>query len=250
MLPSGRRVSTCTRCAAGCPTARGPLVSAPRVRRAVSRGSTPRGPHPAVASRRELHAHRQRRLLLDPARLRPDEDVAADPRREAAHHLADRGREDVDSANDEHVVGAADAADARAGAAARARGRPHAARGRACGSAAAARRGAAGASARARRWRRRSSRERGARCRDRSARGGRSRGRRGASRPAARTRPTARRRCRRCPSPRSPARPSRSSSVARNAGSPPPGSPGHEHALDARALRGRTARPGRRRRTA
>ena len=62
-------------------------------------------------------------------------------------------------------------------------------------------------------------------CPGRSAPRGRSRVRRGACRPAPRTRPTARRRCRRSPSPRSPARPSPASSAARKAGSPPPGSP-------------------------
>ena len=46
-------------------------------------------------------------------------------RRERAHDLAHRRREDVDAADDQHVVGAADAAHARAGAAARARARPH-----------------------------------------------------------------------------------------------------------------------------
>ena len=51
--------------------------------------------------------------------------MAADLGRERAHHLADRRREDVHAADDEHVVGAPDAADARAGAAARARARPH-----------------------------------------------------------------------------------------------------------------------------
>src|SRR4051812_34943178 len=63
----------------------------------------------------ELNADRQRRLLLDAARPRPDEDVAADVGREAADHLAHRGREHVDAAYDEHVVGAPDAAHARPG---------------------------------------------------------------------------------------------------------------------------------------
>src|SRR3954471_2830664 len=57
----------------------------------------------------ELHADRQRRVLLDPGRRRADEDVAAD-RGEAADHLADRGGEDVDAADDQHVVRAPDAA--------------------------------------------------------------------------------------------------------------------------------------------
>ena len=51
--------------------------------------------------------------------------MAADRRHEAAEDVADGGGEDVDAADDQHVVGAADAADAQAGAAARARRRPH-----------------------------------------------------------------------------------------------------------------------------
>ena len=58
--------------------------------------------------------------------------------RERAHHLAQRRREDVDAAHDQHVVGAPDAAHARPGAPARG-SRPCApARGRESGSAAAA----------------------------------------------------------------------------------------------------------------
>src|SRR3954470_7139856 len=52
----------------------------------------------------ELDADRQRRLLLDPRRLRADEDVAADVGREAAHDLAHRRGEHVHAADDEHVV--------------------------------------------------------------------------------------------------------------------------------------------------
>src|SRR4051812_49591088 len=73
---------------------------------------------------RELDADRQRRLLLDTGRARPQEDVAAGLR-EAAHDLADGRGEDVDAAHDQHVVGAADAADPRAGAPARARRGAH-----------------------------------------------------------------------------------------------------------------------------
>src|SRR3954449_1488619 len=52
----------------------------------------------------ELDVDRQRRLLLDPRRLRADEDVAADVGREAAHDLAHRRGEHVHAADDEHVV--------------------------------------------------------------------------------------------------------------------------------------------------
>ena len=100
---------------------------------------------PLRPAARRARRDRQRRLLLHARRLRPDEHVAADPRRELADDLADRRREDVDAADDQHVVGSADAADARAGAAARARRRSGRRRGRACGSAGAAPRGGAGA---------------------------------------------------------------------------------------------------------
>ncbi len=72
-----------------------------------------------------LDGHGQRRLLLDACRLGPDEDVAADARREAADDVAHRRREDVDAAHDQHVVGAPDAAHPRPRAPARARARPH-----------------------------------------------------------------------------------------------------------------------------
>src|SRR3954468_11100444 len=72
----------------------------------------------------ELDGDRQRRVLLDAGLCRLDEDVAADVGRERAHDLAHGGGEDVDAAHDQHVVGAADAADPRAGAAARAWARP------------------------------------------------------------------------------------------------------------------------------
>ena len=199
--PSARPVSTCTRCAAGCPTAPAPLGSAPRARCEVSRGSLRRGRHRRSAPRASSTLTGSGGSCLTPGAARPHEDVAADGGRERADDLADRGREDVDAADDQHVVGAADAADARAGAPARARARADldvVARAEAQ-----QRRGAvaqvgehelAGRAVLERRARRRS--------RGRSARGGRSRGRRGACRPGARTRPTARRRCRRSPSPR------------------------------------------------
>ena len=129
-------------------------------------------------------------------------------RRERVHDLAHGRREDVHAADDQHVVGAADAADARAR-----RGRTR------TGSFATwtwsrVRKRRSGA-ARCRRCVRTSSPaapsssvERLAGARGRSARRGRSRARRGASRPAPRTRPRATGRCRRRPSPRSPSRPS------------------------------------------
>src|SRR4051795_11941132 len=73
----------------------------------------------------ELDDHRQRRFLPHARRRGRHADVAADVGREAGHDLADRRREDVDSAHDQHVVGAADAADARRGADARARAGLH-----------------------------------------------------------------------------------------------------------------------------
>src|SRR5215211_4970904 len=73
----------------------------------------------------ELDADRQGRLLRDAGRLRADEDVTADVGRERAHDLADGGGEDVDPAHDQHVVRTPDAADPRAGAAARAGTGPH-----------------------------------------------------------------------------------------------------------------------------
>src|SRR6476646_4805981 len=71
----------------------------------------------------ELDADRQRRVLLDARCARADEDVPADVGREGADDLAHGGREDVDPADDQHVVGAADAPHARPGAPARAGGR-------------------------------------------------------------------------------------------------------------------------------
>src|SRR4051794_38180042 len=59
----------------------------------------------------------QRRVLFHARPVRLDEGVAADVRAELVDDFADGRREDVDSAHDQHVVGAADAADARAAAA-------------------------------------------------------------------------------------------------------------------------------------
>ena len=68
---------------------------------------------PSARARRD----RERRILLHARSPWTDGDVAADLRREGADDLADGRREDVDAADDEHVVGAPDAADPRAGAA-------------------------------------------------------------------------------------------------------------------------------------
>src|SRR3954467_8706408 len=73
----------------------------------------------------ELDGDRQRRILLDARDGGTHEDVAADVGRERADHLAHGGGKHVHAAHDQHVVGAADAADARAAAAARARAHPH-----------------------------------------------------------------------------------------------------------------------------
>ena len=62
----------------------------------------------------ELDGHREGRLLLHAGRGGPHTDVAAHRGREAADDLADRAREDVHAADDQHVVGAPDAADPRA----------------------------------------------------------------------------------------------------------------------------------------
>ena len=71
--------------------------------------------------------------------------------RKRSHDLPNRRREDVDPADDQHVVGATDAPQAEARATARARRSSTPARGRACGSAGAAPHDDEGASARARR---------------------------------------------------------------------------------------------------
>ena len=206
LTTGARRASTCTRSAPGSPHGTSSIVvrtrSASRSRsrdRLRERGA-------AAVPARELDADRQRRLLLHAGRLRPDEDLPAHVRRERAHDLADRGREDVDAADDQHVVGAADAAHARAGAAARARARPHL---DVVARAEAQQRRGAVAEMRQHELAGRAvlQLECAPRSRDRSARRGRSRARRGASRPAPRTRPRARCRCRRSPSPRSPSRP-------------------------------------------
>src|SRR5215211_633090 len=80
----------------------------------------------ARAISRDLDADGQRRLLLHARAPRPDDDVAADRRRELPDDLADGGREDVDAANDEHVVRPAEAADARRRPSARAHARAQA----------------------------------------------------------------------------------------------------------------------------
>ncbi len=82
-----------------------------------------RGPGGCLA--RELHPDGERRLLLHTRRLRPDEYVAAHLGRETTHDLTHGRGKDVDTAHDQHVVGAPDAPQARAGAAAAAGARPH-----------------------------------------------------------------------------------------------------------------------------
>ena len=73
----------------------------------------------------ELDGDRERRLLLHALGGRLHEDVAADRGREGTDDLADRRREDVHATHDQHVVGAADAANPRARAAAGARAHAH-----------------------------------------------------------------------------------------------------------------------------
>ena len=74
---------------------------------------------------RQFDPDRQRRVLFDALASRRDPDLTADRRGERAHEFADRRGEHVDAADDQHVVGPADTADARPGPAARARGHPH-----------------------------------------------------------------------------------------------------------------------------
>src|SRR6188472_3449851 len=111
---SAREVSTCTRFAASCPgdeLDRGlndehlAHTGADRVGELVV----------GLGAASQLDGDRQRRLLLHPTGPRPHEDVAADPRCEAAHHLAHGRGKDVDAADDQHLVGAAHAAYARPG---------------------------------------------------------------------------------------------------------------------------------------
>ena len=220
------------------------LASARRARRAAARGSPPRARRRPSRPRASSTLTGSGGSCFTPGALRPDEDVAADVRARTAHDLAHGRREDVDAAHDQHVVGAPDAAHARAGAAAAARARPHLRRGRACGSAAAARRGAGGASARARRWRRRPARPRAPVS---------------GSISSAWTKPRAPRCMPSCSShspqsdtPMSPMpiasvtrAPQPSSSFARKAGSPPPGSPATStrSTLDAAQVEAALGRP-------
>ena len=121
---TGPPVWTCTRCVASCPTARARPPSGRRARRAAGPDCVGEARRPASTSRRQLDRDGQRRLLLHAGCARPDEDAPADLRGEPADDLANRRREDVDAADDQHVVGAADAADARRRAPARAGARP------------------------------------------------------------------------------------------------------------------------------
>ena len=126
LISARPRVWTCTRS----------VASVPHGTSSIARLHDERGAQLLADRVRERRRRRRRRAparrpraAAAPAwarRPRPDEDVAADPRRERADDLADRRREDVDAAHDEHVVGAADAADPRAVAAARAGARPDA----------------------------------------------------------------------------------------------------------------------------
>ena len=81
------------------------------------------GPGGRIA--RELHPDGERRLLLHARRPWPDENVAAHRGLEAVHDLTHGRGKDVDTAHDQHVVGATDAAHPRAGAAAAAGARLH-----------------------------------------------------------------------------------------------------------------------------
>ena len=131
---------------------------------------------------------------------------------------------DVDAAHDQHVVGAADAAHPRAGAAAGAGRRPRPGRGRGCGSAAAARPRARGGCRRARPRRRRRTGGR-RRSRGRSARRGRGRRRRSACRCGAAHSPQSETAMSPMPIASVTVAPQAASRRARSAGSPPPGSP-------------------------
>ncbi len=196
-----RRASTCIRCAADCPTAparRGPARPARRARALpISPASDGSASEPAASST----ATGSGGSCLAPGLGGPHQDVAAHARHERAHDLADGRGKDVDAAHDEHVVGAPDAAHARARAAAGARAGAH--EHVIAGAEAQQRRGAV---AEMREHELAASRRPRARApppsRARSARRARSRARRGACRPGGRIRPTATGRCRRCPWPR------------------------------------------------
>ena len=83
------RAPTCTRSAAGCPAGRAPPESGRRAPRAAGRD---RAGEPAPARLgRELDADGERRLLLPARRPRPNEDLPGHVRGEGAHDLADRG---------------------------------------------------------------------------------------------------------------------------------------------------------------
>ena len=96
------------------------FVSARRGRCAISHGSRRQGRRRPSRPARARRSPGSGGSCLTPRRRGPDEDVAADAGRERAHHLTHGRREDVDAADDEHVVRSPDAAHARARAAARA----------------------------------------------------------------------------------------------------------------------------------
>ena len=147
---SARRASTCIRCAAGSPTARARRGSGRRGRCAsLSRIASARAAS-AVASRASSTLTGSGGSCLTPGACGLTRMWPLTSGGERAHDLADGRGEDVDAAHDEHVVGAPDAAHARGRAAAAARRSSGPGRDRACGSAAAAPRDAGDASARAR----------------------------------------------------------------------------------------------------
>ena len=149
--PSAGPASTCTRCAPVLPDGTSSMLvwttSTSRSRSRIASASAGSAAPPGASSTLTGSGG----SCFGARGARPHGDLAADLGRERAHHLADRRREDVHAADDQHVVGPPDAADARARAAAGAGARPHLRRGRGCGSAAAAPRGVGGGSGRARR---------------------------------------------------------------------------------------------------
>ena len=94
------------------------MVTTSRVRIAsrIARGEVGVGASPS-----DLDQHARRRVLAHACVRGADQDRAADARAELRDHLAQRGREEVDAAHDQQVVGAADAAHAERAAPARAR---------------------------------------------------------------------------------------------------------------------------------
>ena len=120
-----RRVSTCIRCAAGAGRRE---LDLGRHQKLVAKPRADAFGEPLdLCAGREFDVNRQRRLLPHALGARADHDHARDRGGEFVDHLADGGGKDIDPAHDQHVVGAADAADARrrAPAGARAHAHPH-----------------------------------------------------------------------------------------------------------------------------